>query len=210
MAQKTHPTGFRLVIQKNWGSMWHDDKNYARLLKEDEQIRKLLTQMIGAAGIDEITIYRSSNDVRIDLKVARPGLVIGRGGAMIEEVKKKLSKIVSGRIKLNVVEVTKVDLSPALVAENITGALERRYPFKRAVSAALRRVMESGAKGVRIVLAGRLDGNTIARTEKFYEGSVPTSTLTADVKYAYRFAKTKKGTVGVKVWITQPDAKEKR
>ncbi|NTV30625.1 30S ribosomal protein S3 [candidate division WWE3 bacterium] len=210
MAQKTHPTGFRLIIQKNWGSVWFDDKNYAKLLQQDEKIRNLLYQMIGSAGIDEITISRSNNDVSIDLRVARPGLVIGRGGAMIEAVKKQLASIIEGRIRLNVVEVPNVDLSPALVAENITGALERRYPYKRAVSGALKKVMDSGAKGVRIVLAGRLDGNTIARTEKFYEGSVPTSTLTADVKYAYRFAKTKKGTVGVKVWITQPEKKEKR
>ena len=210
MGQKTHPTGFRLSIDRNWGSVWHNDRDFARLLQEDEAIRALLYRMVGASGIDNITISRSTNDVEIDLRVARPGLVIGRGGAMIEEVKKQLNKMVGGKLRLNVVEVPRVDLSAPLVAENIVGALERRYPFKRAVSGALKRVMDSGAKGIRIVLSGRLDGNTIARTEKFYEGSVPTSTLTANVQYAYRFAKTRKGTVGVKVWITQPDVKEKR
>lgn len=204
MGHKTQPEGFRLVVSKNWHSVWFAPKDMPALLKQDENIRKFLKEKVGPAGIDEIRILRSINAVEIDLKVARPGLVIGRGGAMIEALKKELDTMIGGKVRLNVQEVTKPDLSPDLLAESICSAIERRYPYKRAVRSALNRAMESGARGVKVFLSGRLGGNPIARGEKYIEGSVPTSTLSKNVRFATKYALTKYGTLGVKVWVTQP------
>lgn len=205
MGQKANPRGLRLIVDRNWGSVWHDDNNYAELLKEDREIREYLEKEVGSAGIDELVISRSTNDIEIDLTVARPGLVIGRGGSMIEKIQKTLSTMVQGKIRLNVQEVSNPNLSAVLVAESVVSAIERNYPYKRAIRSSAQRVMDAGAKGLKIFVSGRLGGNRIARTEKFDEGSVPTSTLSENIRYAFREAKTKYGTVGVKVWITQPE-----
>ncbi|NCS32138.1 30S ribosomal protein S3 [bacterium] len=207
MAQKVNPIGFRLVLNKAWNSVWHDKKNYAEYVRQDALIRDYLHEIVGSSGIDTLTISRSINDVTIDLVVARPGLVIGRGGSMIEQIKKHLDVMIDGRVRLNVQEVQNPDLSAVIVAENIIRSIERRFPYKRAATGAMRRVMDAGADGIKIFVSGRLGGRQIARREKFREGSVPTSTLSRDVKYAYRVAKTKKGTIGIKVWITQPEEK---
>ncbi len=188
--------------------MWHDNRNYAAYVMQDNKIRQHLMKEVGSAGIDQLTISRSINDVTIDLIVARPGLVIGRGGSTIERIKKDLDAMIDGRVRLNVQEVQNPDLSAVIVAENIVRSIERRYPYKRAISAAMKRTMDSGATGIKIFIGGRLGGNVIARHEKFHEGSVPTSTLSRDIKYAYRFAKTKYGTIGIKVWIAQPEEKK--
>lgn len=205
MGQKVHPRGFRLVINKDWNSVWHDNRNYAKYVLEDSKIRTFIEKEVGASGIDQLTISRSINDVIIDLTVARPGLVIGRGGSTIERIKKELDTMVSGRVRLNVQEVKNPDLSAVIVAENIVRSIERRYPYKRAISAAIKRIMDAKSPGVKVFIGGRLGGNVIARHEKFHEGSVPTSSLARDIKYAFRFAKTRYGTIGVKVWITQPE-----
>ncbi len=208
MGQKTHPRGFRLVVTKDWKSNWIADKDYSQLLQQDEEIRKYLHKTVGAAGIDDIMISRSINEIEITLKVARPGLVIGRGGAMIETIKKELDKLIGGKVRLNVQEVQNPNLSADLLAESIVGAIERRYPYKRAVSSAMKRAMDAGAQGIKIFVSGRLGGRRIARREKFIEGSVPTSTLDKDVQFSSKFARTKYGTLGVKVWVTQPEGEE--
>lgn len=208
MGQKIHPTGFRLAINKNWSSVWHADRGFDKLLAEDLKIRDYLKKKVSSAGIDELIISRSNKNVEIELRVARPGLVIGRGGSMSEMLKKDLDKLVTGRVRLNVQEVAKPNLSPVLVLESITSAMERKYPYKRAVNSAIKRVMDSGALGVKVFVSGRLGGNSIARREKFQEGAVPTSTLRENIKFASGHALTKYGTVGVKVWINQPKVKE--
>ncbi len=208
MGQKTHPRGFRLVVTKKWKSNWIAGKDYAQLLQQDEEIRKYLEKTVGAAGIDDIAISRSINDIEITLKVARPGLVIGRGGAMIEGIKKELDKLIGGKVRLNVQEVQNPNLSADLLAESIVGAIERRYPYKRAVSSAIKRAMDAQAQGIKVFVSGRLGGRRIARREKFIEGSVPTSTLDKDVRFSSKFARTKYGTLGVKVWVTQPEEEE--
>lgn len=205
MGQKTHPQGFRLALSKNWRSIWYSEKDTPMLLEEDEKIRQYLRDEIGAAGIDDITISRSINEVEIDLRVARPGLVIGRGGTTIERIKKELDELVGGKLRLNVQEVQSPDLSPDLLAESITGAIVRRYPYKRAINSAMKRAMDAGAVGVKIFISGRLGGNRIARREKYAAGSVPASTMSKNVRFARRFARTKYGTLGVKVWVTQPE-----
>ncbi|MCA9392112.1 30S ribosomal protein S3 [candidate division WWE3 bacterium] len=205
MGQKTHPKGYRLAVTKDWRSVWYADGDYKDLLEADEKIRKYLRDNVGSAGIDAIKISRSINDVEIDLRVARPGLVIGRGGSTIEAVKKDLDKLIGGKVRLNVQEVSHPDLSAELLAESISGAITRRYPYKRAVRSALKRAMDAGAEGIKIFISGRLGGHTIARREKYIEGSVPTSTLSKNVKFASQKAVTKYGTLGVKVWVTVPD-----
>jgi small subunit ribosomal protein S3 len=205
MGQKINPTGFRLIINKNWSSVWYANrKDFSKLLAEDLLIRKYLQAKVGQAGIDELIIARSNRNVEIELRVARPGLVIGRGGSMSELIKKDLDRIVEGRVRLNVQEVSKPNLSAKLVMESIVGAIERKYPYKRAVNSALKRVMDSGAKGIKVFVSGRLGGNSIARLEKFQEGAVPTSTMKYDIKFARGTAHTKYGTVGIKVWINVP------
>jgi len=205
MAQKTHPEGFRLAYNKNWQSVWHADRNFKDLLEEDLKIRDYLDEKVRSAGIDELKISRSTNEIAVDLTVARPGLVIGRGGAMHRTIKRDLEDLVKGKTKLEVHEIEKPNLSSVLAMESIIGAIERRYPYKRAVVSTVKRVMESGAKGIKVFVSGRLGGHTIARTEKTTEGSVPTSTLEERVRFSSGFARTKYGTVGVKVWITQPE-----
>lgn len=201
MGQKTHPVGFRLSITKNWQSAWFDDRHYTDLLHEDLQIKKVLEEKIKNAGLQNLEIERSINDVTINLWVAKPGIVIGRGGSGIESLKQKLQKIVSGKLKLNVNQVQKPDLSAKLLAENIARQIERRYPYKRAAKQALQKTMDAGAKGVRVSVAGRLAGTEIARTEHWEQGSVPTQTLKAKIDFAREVALTKYGTIGVKVWI---------
>lgn len=201
MGQKTHPVGFRLSITKNWQSAWFDDRRYTNLLHEDLQIKKVLDEKIKKAGLQNLEIERSINDVTINLWVAKPGIVIGRGGSGIESLKAELQKIVSGKLKLNVNQTQKPDLSAKLLAENVARQIERRYPYKRAAKQTLQKAMDAGAKGIRVSVAGRLAGTEIARTEHWEQGSVPTQTLKAKIDYAREIALTKYGTIGVKVWI---------
>jgi len=201
MGQKTNPTGFRLALDKNWQSTWHDDKRYAQLLEKDTKIREFLRGRLRSAGVDEIDIQRSIGEIEINISVARPGLVIGRGGQNIEELKKELNSMIDEKFHLNVTEVSNPDLSATLIADAMVGSIMRRYPYKRAAKSNLRKVMEAGAKGIKIEVAGRLGGGTIARTEKFAQGSVPTSTIRQKIDYAFDEAVTGKGTIGIKVWI---------
>ena len=206
LGQKTDPRGFRLQTRKNWGSIWHDDRRFVKFLHEDIAIRKLLEKRLKSAGIAKIIIKRAIKEVRLKITVAKPGLAIGRGGAVIERLKKELQTKISGKLYLDIEEVKKPDLSAKLVAEGIAQRVERRYPHKRAVAQAIERVKEAGARGVKVTIAGVLSGaSSIARTEKKAWGVVPTSTIRANVDFSKATAFTKYGTIGVKVWIYKPE-----
>ena len=201
MGQKTHPIGFRIGISKDWTSKWYADDKYKDCALEDVKIRKLIRKSVSHAGIDSIEIARSLTELTITLHVAKPGLAIGRGGTTVEALKKELVKLTGLKIKLDIEEVKKPQLSAKLVAEGITSQIERRYTPRRAISTTAERVMDAGAEGVKIIAAGRLRGAEIARSAKVSRGSVPLQTLRADIDFARRTAFTGAGTVGVKVWI---------
>jgi len=210
MGQKVHPTSFRLGTLYSWSSNWYaGSKDYKHLLLEDIKLRKFLLDKLQLAGITEVKIDRSINNITITLHVARPGVVIGRGGSGLEELKKLIGKQLKKdaktnkppKFELNVIEVKKPDLSARLVGLRIADQMIKRYPHRRAVSQALERIMSAGAKGVKIVLAGRIGGAEISRTEKYTKGSVPLSTIRSDIDYFEQPALTKFGYVGIKIWI---------
>ncbi len=213
MGQKIHPTGFRMGNTFTWKSTWFaSPADYAMRILEDKKIRHFFEAKLGQAGLDRIEIERSINTIKIKLHVARPGVVIGRGGSNLEQLKTELA----AALKINpkdpkavkvsideIVEVKQPDLSAKFVVERITDQLLKRYPHRRAVSQALDRVMSAGAKGVKIHLSGRIGGAEIARSEKYFLGTVPTQTLRANIDYYEAPAHTKSGTVGIKVWINK-------
>lgn len=212
MGQKTHPIAFRLTDNKssvNWSSRWFSSKEkYPELIREDLRIRKFLEGRLAAAGLMTVQIERLTRKVRITLFASRPGLVIGRGGKGLEEIKKSLSKLVSvvnpeKNLEIEVEEVKNQDLSAKLVAQRIVYQLEKRIPFRRVIKKTLERVMMSGAVGARIVVKGRIDGAEIARSETFSAGRVSLSTIRADIDYAEIPALTKSGYVGIKVYINR-------
>lgn len=209
MGQKVNPHGFRLGPLYTWKSRWYAEKgNYQDQVLQDYRLRQLLNQKLAQAGLTQAEIERSINTLKVTLHVSRPGVVIGRGGANLEQLKKDISKLLSGekmaknqKIELDVKEVKNPDLYAQLVLNRLKDQLEKRYPHRRAISQALSRVMGAGAKGIKIVLAGRIAGAEIGRKEKYEDGTVPTQTLRADIDYAQEPALTKSGYVGIKVWI---------
>ncbi|MCH9612830.1 MAG: 30S ribosomal protein S3 [Chlamydiia bacterium] len=202
MGQKTHPTGFRLVVNKKWRSTWYSAKrNFRTLLLEDYQIRKFLAKRLKTSSCAEFYIERMADAVQVTIYTARPGLVIGKKGAGIDVLKKELAKLTNREVRVDVVEVKRPDLNAKLVADNITQQLERRVGFRRAQKRSCQTCMEAGAKGVKIMLSGRLGGAEIARSETAKEGRVPLHTLKADIDYATSEAHTTYGIIGVKVWI---------
>lgn len=202
MGQKTHPIGFRTGISKDWKSTWYAEDKYKNHALEDLKIRKLVEKKIAGAGIDRVEIERALTELVITLFVARPGIAIGRGGESVEELKKALAKLAGLKIKLNIEEVKRPQLSARLVAEGVASQIERRFNPRRVVASTADRVMEAGAKGVKIIAAGRLGGSDIARTDKVSRGSVPLQTLRADIDFARKTAHAgAKGSIGVKVWI---------
>ena len=211
MSHKVNPVGFRVGHFQNWKSMWFSDsKNFKDLLIEDIKIREYLMDRLKIAGIESVEIARLTKSIVITISVSRPGVVIGRGGSGIEELKKKIVSIIKKsrgsmpkdlKIDLQVKEVANAENSAQLVAARIAGDLERRMPHRRVVARTIDRVMQSGAKGVKIVLSGRIGGADISRVEKYHEGPVPTQTMRANVDYAQVPALLKRGYVGVKVWI---------
>ncbi len=204
MGHKTHPLGFRLALTKNWSSNWFDDKRYVDLLHEDLQIRDFVTKKLKNAGCQRVDIERSVNEITITVYVAKPGMAIGRGGSGSESLKREIeSRLMDGTKlrKLDIVEVRKPDLSAALVARNVADMIERRMSPRRAVSISAERTMSSGAKGIKIIVSGRLNGADIARSEKKAVGSIPSHTLRADIDFATDVAVTSYGTIGVKVWV---------
>lgn len=203
MGQKVNPTSFRLQVLKNWQSKWYAKKSeYAKYLGEDLQIRKVIDdKLLKRAGMDRVDIERSHSMVTVIIHSARPGMIIGRGGAGIEELKKQIEKIASAPIKLTIEEVKKPELRAQIVADGIASQIERRISYRKAVKTAIEAARQAGAKGVKIVVAGRLGGIEMARAYKEISGSIPLHTLRADIEYGYSTAKTSAGLIGVKTWI---------
>ena len=203
MGQKIHPNGFRVGITRDWHATWFaGQREYAGFVKEDINIRRAIDVMYEDAGISKVDIERDSNEVAVTIHTARPGIVIGRGGQRVDELRKNLENLTgSRRAKLNVVEVRQAELDAYLVARNVADQLERRIAFRRAIRQAVMRTMQAGAEGIKIACSGRLAGADIARTEKAMEGRVPLHTLRADIDYGLAEAKTEFGVIGVKVWI---------
>ncbi|MCA9342524.1 30S ribosomal protein S3 [Candidatus Saccharibacteria bacterium] len=203
MGQKVNPISMRLQVNKDWRSKWFANKReYAKFLTQDLAVRKLIEDKIGTRGaINKVDIERSPNLVTVTLATAKAGVVIGRGGSGVQELKENIEKIYNIPVRVNIEEVKKADLHAKLVAENIAFQLQRRISFRRAIKSTAAAVMRAGAKGVRIEVSGRLNGAEMARREKETAGSVPLHTLRADIDYAFVPAKTQAGIIGVKVWI---------
>ena len=210
MGQKTNPIGMRLGIIKTWDSRWFARKDYAKLLEEDIFIRKYLKKRLSQAGISRIVIQRAVSKVTINISTARPGLVIGRRGQQVDQLRDELQHITKKEIFLNIDEVKKPDSDAVLVGEHVARQLEQRVSFRRAMKKAIASTMRSGAGGVRIVCSGRLGGAEMARTESYRDGRVPLHTLRADIDFARSTARTIYGAVGVKVWIFKGEVLEKR
>lgn len=205
MGQKTHPTGFRIGISKPWLSRWFTRKNYAKWLHEDFEFRKIIKERLFAMGISHIDIERAATKVKITIHTSRPGLVIGKKGSGIDQLRNDLAKLTSNEVFLNIQEVRKAELNAQLVAENIALQLQRRVAFRRAMKKSVQTTMKFGAKGIKVMSAGRLAGAEIARTEWYREGRVPLHTLRADIDYGFAEALTTYGIIGVKVWLYKGD-----
>ena len=202
MGQKVHPTGARLGITTDWSSKWYaNSKDFSNYLVEDQKIRKFLKKKLYAAGISEIQIERTAKLVKINILTAKPGIIIGKGGAGVESLKAEVTKLIGKDVNLNIVEVKNVDLDAQLVAENISGQLERRISFRRAMKQCMQKTMKAGALGIKTAVSGRLGGADMARTEFYKEGNIPLQTLRADIDYGFAEADTTYGKIGVKVWI---------
>lgn len=205
MGQKVHPVGFRLGVIRTWDSKWFEERNYAQWLHEDIKIREHVKKSLNHAGVSKIEIERAANKVKVNVHTARPGIVIGKRGAGIEQVKKELQRFTKNEVFLNIVEVRKAEIDAQLVAENIATQLERRIAFRRAMKKAIQTAMKFGAKGIRVACSGRLGGAEMARYEWYREGRVPLHTLRADIDYGFAQAKTTYGIIGCKVWVCRGD-----
>ncbi|RYY00752.1 30S ribosomal protein S3 [bacterium] len=201
MGQKAHPYGFRLGITKPWKSRWFTTKNYADFLVEDRHIRTLIKKKLYQAGISKVEIERKANQVSVTIFTAKPGMVVGKQGKGIEELRDQLSKKFGKKIEMNVQEIRNIDVEAQLVAENVALQLEKRVAFRRVMKQSIARTMKSGGKGIKIMCAGRLGGVEIARTEWLKDGRIPLQTLRSDIDYGFAEANTVFGKIGIKVWI---------
>lgn len=202
MGHKVHPHGLRVGIIKNWDARWYaSDKNFADMLIEDVNLRKMLKKKLYHAGISRIEIERAANRLKVDIYTAKPGIVIGKGGAGIEQLKGEVEKFTAKKAVINILEVKVPDLDAQLAAENVAAQLEKRISFRRAMKQMITRSMRAGAKGIKTRVGGRLGGAEIARSEKYHEGTIPLQTLRADIDYGFAEAHTTYGRIGVKVWI---------
>jgi len=214
VGQKVNPHGLRVGIIKDWDSKWYaGDKEFSDLLIEDNKIRKYLKNKLFSAGVSRIEIERTANKVRININTAKPGMVIGKGGAGIESLRKEVEKLTNNKsVSINITEIKVPELDAQLVAENIAAQLEKRISFRRAMKQAMQRTMRAGAKGIKAMTSGRLGGAEIARSEWYREGTIPLQTLRADIDYGFAEAHTTYGRIGVKVWIYKgevlPEAKK--
>jgi small subunit ribosomal protein S3 len=210
MGHKGHPLGLRLGINKDWKSSWiASGKDFKKFLYEDVQIRKFLENKLRKGGVAEIIIERSANQIIITIHTSRPGIVIGRSGTGVEELKSEVEKITKSGIKINIQEVQTPEACACLVAQNIALQIEKRISWRRAVKQAISRALDVGVSGIRTSVAGRLGGVEMARTEKFSEGKMPLQTLKSNIDYAFCKARTTYGVIGVKVWIYQEKKKRK-
>ncbi len=215
MGQKVHPYGFRLGVIKDWRSRWYSEKEYAANLQEDLRIRAYVKNRLTHAGVSAVEIERKSNRVHVIIHTARPGIVIGKKGAEIENLKKDLQKFVQREISITIQEIRRPETDAQLTAENVAMQLERRVAFRRAMKKTVLSSMKLGAKGIKIHVAGRLGGAEMARSEWYREGRVPLHTIRADIEYGFAEAKTTYGKIGVKVWIYKgevlpPSSRESR
>ena len=202
MGQKVHPNGIRLGVIRDWNSKWYaDDKNFAEYLVEDHKIREYVKKKLFISGISKIEIERTAKFVKVNVYTAKPGLVIGKGGNISNELKAELEKMIKKEVNLNIVEVKNIDTDAQLVAENIASQLERRISFRRAMKQCMQKAMKAGALGIKTSVSGRLGGADMARTEFYKEGTIPLQTLRADIDYGFHEADTTYGKIGVKVWI---------
>ncbi len=209
MGQKVNPIGMRLQINRTWDSRWYaNSRDFGDLLLEDVAIRKFIAEECKQSGIARVIIERPHKKCRVTIHAARPGVIIGKKGADIETLRKKLAKITDSELHLNIVEVRKPEMDARLVGENIAQQLERRVSFRRAMKRAVQNAMRMGALGIRVNVAGRLGGAEIARTEWYREGRVPLHTLRADIDYAHYEALTAYGIIGIKVWIFKGEIME--
>lgn len=202
MGQKVNPHGLRVGIIKDWDSKWYaDNKNFADYLVEDNKIREYVKKKLFISGVSKIEIERAANRVKISVHTAKPGMVIGKGGQGVEELRVELEKLTKKNVVVNVEEIKVPELDAQLVAENIASQLERRVSFRRAMKQSIQRSMRVGAKGIKTAVSGRLGGADMARTEGYSEGTIPLQTLRADIDYGFAEADTTYGKIGVKVWL---------
>ena len=204
MGQKINPTGLRIGVIKDWESRWFAKKGeFGDILVEDNKIREFLLELLAPAGVPKVEIERDPKRIRINIFCAKPGIVIGRGGAEIEKLKETVKKMLDSDkdIFINITEIKQPDLNAQLVAEGIAAQLEKRVSFRRALKQSIGRTMKAGAKGIKAQVSGRLGGAEIARTEQYHEGTIPLQTIRADIDYGFAEAKTTYGRIGVKIWI---------
>jgi small subunit ribosomal protein S3 len=210
MGHKVHPNGFRLGVSRTWNAKWYSDKDYTDLLKEDMSIRRLVTTRLANASVSQVEIERGINHVTVTVHTAKPGIVIGKGGANVEALRQQIGRLTTRKVKLEIKEIRQPELDAVLVAANIAQQLSRRIAFRKAIKQAVQRTMKAGAKGVRIAVAGRLGGSEMARREWEKEGRIPLGTLRADISYGQVHAHTTYGRIGVKVWIYRGDVAPER
>lgn len=205
MGHKVHPIGFRIGVIRDWQAKWYADKQYTDFLQQDLKLRQAVESKCAEAGISSVVIDRQGNEVLLTLYSVRPGIVIGRGGQRVDELRHHLEKLIGGRVRLTVREVEQPELEAHLVAKNVAEQIQRRVSYKRVMKQTMFRTMQAGAKGIKITCAGRLAGAEIARRETMHQGRVPLHTLRADVDYGSVEAHTMLGLIGVKVWIYRGD-----
>ncbi|MBU2008253.1 MAG: 30S ribosomal protein S3 [Chloroflexi bacterium] len=205
MGNKVHPVGLRLGLNQEWQARWFAEKEYAKYLVEDMKVRRAMQQKYREAGISRVDIERQSNTMNITLHTSRPGVVIGRGGQRVEEVRQHLEKLTGNKVKLTIEEIRQPELDAYLVAKGVAEQMERRIAFRRAIKQAIARTIQAGAKGIRIMCSGRLGGGEIARRQTLKEGRLPLQTLRANIDFGLAEARTTMGRIGVKVWIYKGD-----
>ena len=210
MGHKVHPNGFRLGVSRTWNAKWYADRDYTALLKEDIAVRRLVQARLANASVSQVEIERGINHVTVTIHTAKPGIVIGKGGANVEALRQQIGRISSRKVKLEIREIRQPELDAVLVAANIAQQLSRRIAFRKAMKQAIQRTMKAGAKGVKIAVAGRLGGSEMARREWERDGRIPLGTLRADISYGQVHAHTTYGRIGVKVWIYRGDVMPER
>ena len=210
MGHKVHPNGFRLGVSRTWNAKWYADRDYTDLLKEDMKIRKLVTGRLANASVSLVEIERGINHVTVTVHTAKPGIVIGKGGANVEALRQQVGRLTTRKVKLEIKEIRQPELDAVLVAANIAQQLSRRIAFRKAIKQAIQRTMKAGAKGVKISVAGRLGGSEMARREWDKEGRIPLGTLRADISYGQVLSRTTYGAIGVKVWVYRGDVVPER
>lgn len=211
MGHKVHPHGARVGVIKDWDTHWYaDKKNFANFLIEDNQIRKFIKDKLFAAGVSRIEIDRAANKITINVHTGKPGMVIGKGGTGTEGLKAEIEKMTGKTVHVNIIEIRSMDLDAQLVAENVASQIERRISFRRAMKQVIGRTMKMGAKGIKTMVSGRLNGADIARREGYREGSIPLQTLRADIDFGFAEAKTTYGRIGCKIWIYKGEVMPKK